>query len=119
MIRGMQEREREVLLKVRHREAGFHTLLQALQHRMQLLELHLMEAQRAAGLPVSVPPPPPNLGGLLSVGFVDSTFNDVADLASLDNSQTDSSITVELKEELDKVNPFLFSLFLMKMNELN
>lgn len=108
MIRGMQEREREVLLKVRHREAGFHTLLQALQHRMQLLELHLVEAQRAAGLPVSIPPPPPNLGGLLSVGFVDSTFSDnVADLASLDNSQTDSSsLTAELKEELDKVHTY-------------
>ena len=104
MIRGMQEREREVLLKVRHREAGFHTLLQALQHRMQLLELHLVEAQRAAGLPVSIPPPPPNLGGLLSVGFVESTLSDVADLAVLDTSQTDSSLAVELKEELDRVS---------------
>ncbi|XP_059351791.1 uncharacterized protein LOC130689486 isoform X2 [Daphnia carinata] len=105
MINGMQEREREVLLKVRHREAGFHTLLQALQHRMQLLELHLVEAQRAAGLPVSIPPPPPNLGGLLSVGFVESTLSDVADLAVLDTSQTDSSLAVELKEELDRVIP--------------
>ena len=104
MIRGMQEREMEVHIKVRHREAGFHTLLQALQHRMQLLELHLVEAQRAAGLPVSIPPPPPNLGGLLSVGFVESTLSDVADLAVLDTSQTDSSLAVELKEELDRVS---------------
>ncbi|EFX62437.1 hypothetical protein DAPPUDRAFT_336955, partial [Daphnia pulex] len=105
MIRGMQEREREVLLKVRHREAGFHTLLQALQHRMQLLELHLVEAQRAAGLPVSIPPPPPNLGGLLSVGFVETSLSDVTDLSILDSSQADSSLAVELKEELDRVIP--------------
>uniref|UniRef100_A0A0P5TUY7 Neurabin-1 n=1 Tax=Daphnia magna TaxID=35525 RepID=A0A0P5TUY7_9CRUS len=106
MIKGMQEREREVLLKVRHREAGFHTLLQALQHRMQLLELHLVEAQRAAGLPVSIPPPPPNLGGFLSVGFVDSSLGDVTDLgAVLDGSQVDSSLAMELKEELDRVIP--------------
>lgn len=104
MIRGMQEREREVLLKVRHREAGFHTLLQALQHRMQLLELHLVEAQRAAGLPVSIPPPPPNLGGLLSVGFVETSLSDVTDLSILDSSQADSSLAVELKEELDRVS---------------
>lgn len=103
MIKGMQEREREVLLKVRHREAGFHTLLQALQHRMQLLELHLVEAQRAAGLPVSIPPPPPNLGGFLSVGFADSSIGDVTDLAILDGSQADSSLAIELKEELDRV----------------
>ena len=101
MIRGMQEREMEVHIKVRHREAGFHTLLQALQHRMQLLELHLVVA---AGLPVSIPPPPPNLGGLLSVGFVESTLSDVADLAVLDTSQTDSSLAVELKEELGRVS---------------
>ena len=108
MIRGMQEREREVLVKVRHREAGFHTLLQALQHRMQLLEVHLVEAQRAAGLPVIIPPPPPNLGGLLSVGFVESTFNgsDVTDLSALDASlRADSSMAAELKEELDKAIP--------------
>lgn len=106
MIRGMQEREREVLVKVRHREAGFHTLLQALQHRMQLLELHLVEAQRAAGLPVSIPPPPPNLGGLLSVGFAESTLSDVTDLAAaLDHHlpSIDSSVASEIKEELDRV----------------
>jgi len=109
MIRGMQEREREVLLKVRHREAGFHTLLQALQHRMQLLELHLVDAQRAAGLPVSIPPPPPNLnlGGLLSVGFADSIqpppLGDLAEQLELgQQSLLDSS---ELKEELDKAIP--------------
>ena len=108
MIRGMQEREREVLVKVRHREAGFHTLLQALQHRMQLLEVHLVEAQRAAGLPVSIPPPPPNLGGLLSVGFVESAFggSDVTDLSILDvSNRADASIASELKEELDKAIP--------------
>lgn len=105
MIRGMQEREREVLMKVRHREAGFHTLLQALQHRMQLLELHLVEAQRAAGLPVSIPPPAPNLGGLLSVGFTESTLSDVTDLAALEHqlNSIDSSVASEIKEELDKV----------------
>jgi hypothetical protein len=111
MIRGMQEREREVLLKVRHREAGFHTLLQALQHRMQLLELHLVEAQRAAGLPVSIPPPPPNLGGLLSVGFVETSLSDVTDLSILDSSQADSSLAVELKEELDRVSQSIFYSF--------
>jgi len=30
LIRGMQEREREVVVKIRHREAGFHTLLQVI-----------------------------------------------------------------------------------------
>jgi hypothetical protein len=71
---------------------------------MQLLELHLVEAQRAAGLPVSIPPPPPNLGGLLSVGFVETSLSDVTDLSILDSSQADSSLAVELKEELDRVS---------------
>ena len=109
MIRGMQEREREVLMKVRHREAGFHTLLQALQHRMQLLELHLVDAQRAAGLPVSIPPPPANLpalaGGLLSVGFADSVHLAGEDLADLSGSTDPSVMSSELKEELDKAIP--------------
>ena len=100
----MQDRERDVIMKVRHREAGFHTLLQALQHRMQLLELHLIEAQKAAGLPVSIPPAPPVPAtlGLLSVGFVESTLSDF-DLAQLEISQTDSIMHCQIKEEFDKV----------------
>ena len=94
--------------QVRHREAGFHTLLQALQQRMQLLELHLIEAQKAAGLPISIPAAPaipPATLGLLSVGFVESTMSDM-DLAQLsDMSQTDSLMHCQIKEEFDKVTP--------------
>jgi hypothetical protein len=71
----------------------------------------LVEAQRAAGLPVSIPPPPPNLGGLLSVGFVETSLSDVTDLSILDSSQTDSSLAVELKEELDRVSQSIFYSF--------
>ena len=96
----------DLMRQVRHREAGFHTLLQALQQRMQLLELHLIEAQKAAGLPISIPAAPaipPATLGLLSVGFVESTLSDI-DLAQLgDMSHTDSMMHCQIKEEFDKV----------------
>ena len=106
LIRGMQEREREVVLKIRHREAGFHTLLQALQHRMQLLELHLVEAQKAAGLPVAIPPSPvvpQSTLGLLSGAIIEPPGIDDVDLDDLGISQSDSLVT-EIKEEFDKVS---------------
>lgn len=78
---------------------------------MQLLELHLIEAQKAAGLPISIPAAPaipPATLGLLSVGFVESTLSDI-DLAQLgDISHTDSLMHCQIKEEFDKVNHFSF-----------
>lgn len=103
LIRSMHEHQREVVLKIRHREAGFHSLLQALQHRTQLLELHLVEAQKAAGLPVVIPPGPsiPSTLGFLSAGLIEPSFDDI-DLVDIGLGHSDS-IVREIKEEFDQV----------------
>ncbi|KAK2724421.1 hypothetical protein QYM36_001062, partial [Artemia franciscana] len=111
LIKDFKQREKLIFSQLRDRDALFVGVIRSLGTRLQVLEQELVATQRAAGVPICIPPGSPPISPSQLSAFQDLKLPPVEgtdDLSDVDISDPGTPLKeteINIREELDKAIP--------------